>query len=146
MTTVLVTGARNYNGDLSDHFDELDILRTSLQLSDYVTVIHGGATGVDTNAGKESKKRGWAVQVFPADWKSHGKAAGPIRNASMIQQRPHLAVAVLYPDSIGTRNCLKQLADSTTKNNSRLQYCLVVDLETGSARWLNPEQLYQEYA
>jgi len=42
-----------------------------------------------------------AVQVFPADWETHGKAAGPIRNQRMLDEgRPDLVVA--FPGGRGT--------------------------------------------
>jgi hypothetical protein len=46
-------------------------------------VICGGASGVDTLGKDWAVLRGIPVKMFPADWKKHGKAAGPIRNAEM---------------------------------------------------------------
>lgn len=145
MTTILVTGSRDYTGDLSSYFDMLSKIREQTLMSDTVTVIHGGAKGVDTTAAAEGVKRGWTVQEYPANWHTYGKAAGPIRNNTMVAQCPHLALAALYPDSVGTRDCLRRLAHSTKKSTSRLQYCLIVDLETGLARVLDASQLLQEF-
>jgi hypothetical protein len=59
-----------------------------------VTVIHGAARGADTIAGEVAAEWGYHVEVYPADWKRHGKAAGFIRNAQMLEQgRPHLVIA-----------------------------------------------------
>src|SRR5580700_2449120 len=47
-------------------------------------IVTGGARGVDTLAFDWSHRvgLGWP-RVFPADWKKHGRAAGPLRNEAM---------------------------------------------------------------
>lgn len=61
-----------------------------------LTIIEGGAKGADEMAGA------WRVchledvdlEVYLADWATHGKAAGPIRNARMLKEgEPDLVVA-----------------------------------------------------
>jgi len=46
-------------------------------------VVCGGAAGVDTLGKNWAVDRGIPVKMFPADWETHGKAAGPIRNSEM---------------------------------------------------------------
>lgn len=145
MTTVLVTGSRDYQGDLTPYLDQVGVMMSSLSLGSEVTLIHGGAKGVDTIAAANGAKRGWTVVEYAANWDLYKKLAGPIRNAAMVKQRPHLAFAALLPDSIGTRDCLKQLAKSTSKSTSRLQALLLLDLETWTSRWLSPAQLREEF-
>lgn len=48
-------------------------------------VVCGGARGVDTLGQNWAKQHNIPVKMFPADWKMHGKAAGPIRNAEMAK-------------------------------------------------------------
>lgn len=53
---------------------------------DELHIIHGGARGADELAGTVA---GFSVpperiHVFPADWRGHGRAAGPIRNKLML--------------------------------------------------------------
>lgn len=57
-----------------------------------LTVIHGGARGADTLAAESAA---WVIcddfdlpeiVAFPADWTTHGKAAGPIRNQQMLDE------------------------------------------------------------
>ena len=56
-------------------------------------VIHGAARGADRIAGFLAKSRGLTVEVYPAQWEKHGKAAGPIRNQQMLTEgQPHLVV------------------------------------------------------
>ncbi len=74
---VLVCGSRHW----TDH----DIIKAWLsKLPKGSTVIHGGCRGADAIAGDVAAELGFGVAVFPADWKLHGKSAGPIRNEQMI--------------------------------------------------------------
>ena len=50
-----------------------------------VTLVHGAAPGADSMAGRIGKELGFEVRAYPADWTTHGKAAGPIRNRAMLQ-------------------------------------------------------------
>ena len=46
-------------------------------------VICGGAAGVDTLGAKWANEHQVPLQYFLADWTTHGRAAGPIRNTEM---------------------------------------------------------------
>lgn len=67
-------------------------------------VIEGGAAGIDSIASKWGRSASFvSVKTFRADWKSHGKAAGPIRNSTMLQEgQPHFVIA--FPGGKGTAN------------------------------------------
>lgn len=76
---------------------------------DELLVITGGCKGVDKCAELVCKRRGIACKVFPANWKRHGRAAGPIRNKQMLEQEPNLVLA-FHPDlakSKGTRHMVR---------------------------------------
>lgn len=60
--------------------------RTPLWGSTQVTIIQGGAKGADSCAGVFAAESDLECDVFPADWKRHGRAAGPIRNAEMLKE------------------------------------------------------------
>ena len=47
-------------------------------------VVSGKARGVDTLGEQYADEYNIPIRYFPADWKKHGKAAGPIRNEEMI--------------------------------------------------------------
>ncbi len=69
-----------------------------------VTVIHGGAKGADMLAGIVAHGLGFAVEVYEADWKRDGKAAGPMRNTRMLyagQPERGLAFGALWRRSMG---------------------------------------------
>lgn len=49
-------------------------------------VISGGANGADSLAARSAGRQGVELMEFPADWGTHGKAAGPIRNQRMLDE------------------------------------------------------------
>jgi hypothetical protein len=72
-------------------------------------VVHGGAPGVDRWAGTLAARLGLEAVCVPADWDTHGKAAGPIRNVAMAERFP---VAVLaLPGGRGTADMCKVAGD-----------------------------------
>ena len=105
---VLVCGSRHFEDiqfvvdTLSDMFDN--------QFGNKVScVIHGDAHGVDKMADSFAYFCKVPVEAYPADWKKHGKAAGPIRNKQMLDDgKPDLVIAFLAPDSRGTKNMIEQ--------------------------------------
>lgn len=102
MTRVLVTGGRDYWSP--DLYHDLARIHGERPFS---VVITGGARGVDEMAAHWAERRSISSKVYPADWKAHGRAAGPIRNAKMIAEgRPDLVVA--FPGGRGTADCVKQ--------------------------------------
>lgn len=70
-------------------------------------VIHGGARSADEAAGDWAKSEGIPVAACPADWKKHGKAAGPIRNREMlVVHKPDYVVAL--PGGKGTEDMIRR--------------------------------------
>jgi hypothetical protein len=69
--------------------------------------MQGGASGADTFA-KEwaTTKPGIERYVCHADWDKYGKAAGPKRNARMLEWKPDMVIA--FPGGAGTANMVKQ--------------------------------------
>ena len=81
-------------------FEALRLLRPSV-------VIHGGARGADISADVCALAFGIDVEVYPADWAKHGKAAGPIRNAQMLREgRPDAVLA--FPGGRGTADMVRR--------------------------------------
>ena len=71
-------------------------------------IIHGNAHGADWLAGEWAVERDIPVREFVADWRTHGKAAGPMRNAKMLADgKPDLVIA--FKGGAGTAN-MKALA------------------------------------
>ena len=112
---VLICGGREYNGYL--HFASV-MAKIEAEHGPFEAVIHGGAKGADWCAhlwaNSPAGKR--AEIEFKADWTTHGRKAGPIRNQQMIDEgRPDLVVA--FPGGRGTADMVKraQQANITTR-------------------------------
>lgn len=50
-----------------------------------VEIVSGGARGADKVGEEFAKKFKMSLKRFPADWKTHGKSAGHIRNLEMAE-------------------------------------------------------------
>jgi hypothetical protein len=101
---VLVCGDRNW-------IEELPIRRELSKFSHGTVIIHGGASGADTIAGKVGRSLGFNVIVFPAQWGKYGRAAGPIRNTQMLDEGNPTIVLAFHPNislSKGTKNMVSQ--------------------------------------
>ncbi len=102
---VLVCGGRDYK-DKSFLFLALDAVVVRLCLGSPV-FCHGDAQGADRLAGEWAKSRGFECVAYPADWKKHGKKAGPIRNRQMLVEfKPDLVVA--FSGGSGTADMIRQ--------------------------------------
>lgn len=67
----------------------------------------GCARGVDTLAEEWATKTLTPVIRFPADWKTYGKSAGPIRNRAMAAEAEAL-ILIWFGDSPGSANMLAE--------------------------------------
>ncbi len=105
---LLVTGSRYIaECQAADLFKILDSLET--EYGEVTYLIHGAAKGADTFASEWATMRDVAEIAFPANWKAHGKGAGPRRNIAMLDAHPDaIVVAFPVPDSIGTFHCIKE--------------------------------------
>lgn len=79
------------------------IHRVLSAMSDRVSlVIEGGAKGADLLGRKAAEALRIPVSEFPAEWDKHGKAAGPIRNAEMLENaKPTLVLAFHEDPNLG---------------------------------------------
>ena len=98
---VLVTGGRDY-ANKDRVFKELDEIHAITPIS---LLVQGGALGADTLAKEWAKSREVSFKTVYADWKKHGRAAGPIRNSKMLKDySPNLVVA--FPGGRGTNDMI----------------------------------------
>lgn len=77
------------------------------QLGSGDLVVTGGCRGVDKIAHDWARRMFCKTKVMPADWDTHGKAAGPIRNAQMMEDAD-LLLAFWDGKSRGTRNAIDE--------------------------------------
>ena len=101
---VLFTGDRNWT-------DRESIRKRISILPSDTEIVFGDASGVDYIAGTEAVIQGYKVNgPHIADWNKHGRAAGPIRNRKMLDQKPDLVIAFhpFLDGSKGTKDCVNE--------------------------------------
>lgn len=100
---VLVCGGREYS-DRPRLFEVLHIVHRKFGIS---CIIQGGARGADRLAKVWADINHIEQIEFPADWKKHGRAAGPLRNGKMLETgKPDVVIA--FPGGRGTQDMLMQ--------------------------------------
>jgi hypothetical protein len=100
---LLVCGGRDYT-DGATAFALLDRIHAMRPIT---CVIQGDARGADTLARHWACSHSVPHEDYPADWRTHGKAAGHIRNAQMLAEgRPDKVVA--FPGGRGTADMVRK--------------------------------------
>ncbi len=108
---LLVCGDRNW----SNRQFIMDVIQRIEWGSPALTVIHGGCRGADTLAESICDEMDLFSEVYQADWKKHGKAAGPIRNQQMLTDGKPDVVIAFHPSietSKGTGGMVKLARDA----------------------------------
>jgi hypothetical protein len=97
---ILVCGGRYYNN--------ANFMNATLNGFGHISeIIEGGASGADSLANIYADLHGIPVNQFKADWKKHGRAAGPIRNKQMLEES-HPDLVVAFEGGKGTANMINQ--------------------------------------
>lgn len=100
MLKALVFGGRDWRGRAA-------VVRALTQLQP-TSIIEGGCpTGADKFAREWARENGVPLLTVPADWATHGRAAGPIRNQRMIDEKPDVAVG--FPGGKGTADMTRRV-------------------------------------
>jgi hypothetical protein len=95
---LIIAGGRDY--DITGvEYAELDALHHRHNIEE---VVSGACpTGADACGEEWAKRNSIPVKRFPAQWKTDGKAAGPIRNRRMAE---YADAVVLFPGGRGTQS------------------------------------------
>ncbi|MGH8879523.1 MAG: DUF2493 domain-containing protein [Stackebrandtia sp.] len=107
---VLVTGSRTWNSyrTIATALDTLHRVHGGR-----LVIVHGACpTGADAIAAAWCRRHAVPQEPHRADWRTHGRAAGPVRNAAMVHTRPALCLAFIRDASRGASHCA-DLADRT---------------------------------
>lgn len=82
MAKIIIAGGREF-----DNYDALEELVSNLLFHEYTgdEIVSGAAKGADRLGEKFAKDKGILIKQFPADWDTHGKRAGYLRNAEMAE-------------------------------------------------------------
>lgn len=101
---ILITGSRNH-----DHPETIHkaIDKHTKHAPSAVTIVSGGCpTGADRIAEEYARTQGITLEIHPAKWHVHGRAAGPIRNQEMVDAGADIVLAFPVGESRGTRHCI----------------------------------------
>lgn len=99
---VIIAGGRD--------FSDYEVLRERcdffLKTKSNIEIVSGAAKGADSLGERYANERGYSLTKFPADWDTHGKSAGYIRNAKMAAYADAL-IAFWDGKSKGTKNMIE---------------------------------------
>jgi len=100
---LLVCGGRDFS-DTASANKVLDAMHRALGID---VLIEGDARGADRIAGYWARKNRVTNLKFRADWNTHGKAAGAIRNQKMLDEgKPTHVLA--FPGGRGTADMVRR--------------------------------------
>ncbi|MCP9819842.1 DUF2493 domain-containing protein [Synechococcus sp. Cruz-9H2] len=90
-------------------------------------LLHGGCRGADALADQAARRLDWPVQPMPAQWRLHGRSAGPLRNTSMLRSALVVAakqqaevLVIAFPGGVGTSDLVGK-ARKHKQGGSRLR-------------------------
>jgi hypothetical protein len=75
-----------------------------------ITIVHGGATGVDESFARACRELDMTAEPHIAEWRWHGNTAGPKRNRAMVEAGAEMCIA-LHRDIKScrdTKDCVRQ--------------------------------------
>jgi hypothetical protein len=98
MERIAIVGSRGYS--------DLEAVRRYIRgLPKNVTILSGGAPGVDRAAEREARRLGLHVVIYRADWDKLGRGAGIVRNGTIVENCDRV---VAFHDGVsrGTQNTI----------------------------------------
>lgn len=112
---ILVTGSRDWDNEQALR---LALISAWTPHQETAVIIHGACpSGADAMAAEWARHYDVRAEPHPADWKAHGRQAGPRRNAEMVLLGAAVCLAFAMPctdsrcdkprphDSHGTAHC-----------------------------------------
>lgn len=101
---VVVAGSRDFNNyPEAEKYIDLCILKIKGRYS--LVFVSGNCKGADLIGEKYAKEHGYEIEIFPAEWKKYGRAAGPIRNEKMAEISDYV-ICFWDGKSRGTKNMI----------------------------------------
>ena len=110
-------------------------------------LLHGGARGADAAIARAAHQLGWSALVLPAEWRRHGRAAGPIRNRQLLalavakaeaHTSPGVSTSVLvvaFPGGSGTASLVREARRLASRSPVPIA---VVEVSPSAALWVCP--------
>lgn len=98
---VAIVGSRGFPSESQ----VMSRLVTLVRFYGNVTLISGGASGVDTWARQFAANSGLRFEEYRANWEAFGKKAGPLRNLEIVEAAD-MAIAFWDGESRGTKSSI----------------------------------------
>ncbi len=115
---VLITGDRDWD----DPEMIKGILEGLMLTHNIVRVIHGNCRGADKQGAVAADELGIPLTPYDADWDTHHRAAGPIRNQQMIDEgKPTLGLA--FHDNLSKSKGTMDMVRRLRKAGIMLAHC-----------------------
>lgn len=111
---VIIAGSRGFD-DYEYLEQNVDFKLSELAKVNHIEIVAGGARGADRLAERFAKRRDFTLTIMKADWNTHGKSAGYIRNKEMADYADYL-IAFWDGSSPGT----KHMIDTAKENGLRV--------------------------
>lgn len=110
----LFTGTRVPTSDLRTTVERCLKILQSRHGDDLFIVVGDCPTGADAEVVRACKALEIKYKSFKANWQTYGKAAGPLRNAAMVNSIVMECYAFPHREYVnkGTRNCMQLARDS----------------------------------
>lgn len=107
---LLICGDRNWN-----KYDMIPMALRRIHENIHIEcVIEGEARGADSMGRLAAEQMGIPVRKYPADWETHGRSAGPIRNQKMLSHgRPDAVMA--FHDNLENSKGTKDMVTRATR-------------------------------
>jgi len=100
LKTIIVCGGRDFS-------DAAAVAAYLGRLTRPFRIVTGGAPGADALAQDWASRHAVPCDVVPADWATHGRAAGPLRNQRMLDEHQPVAV-IAFPGGRGTLDMVRR--------------------------------------
>tara|TARA_R110000822_G_scaffold74178_2_gene178330 strand:- start:6972 stop:7349 length:378 start_codon:yes stop_codon:yes gene_type:complete len=104
---IIVAGSRGATSNETYRLLErkLNLLLVEKAKTHTIEIVSGTANGADRLGERYAEDRNYNVSRFPADWNTHGKRAGYLRNEQMAEHADAL-VALWDGESRGTQHMI----------------------------------------
>ena len=106
-TKIIIAGSRDIT-DLDPVIEALNLSGFFEDDDEEIEIVSGGAKGVDRLGEIVAEASGYGLKIFPADWVTHGKKAGILRNIQMGDYADKL-VAIRKDNSRGTTHMIEYM-------------------------------------
>ena len=109
---IIICGGRHFN-DYEALEEKVDQVLDSLEMEiSQIEIVSGHCVRADRLGEQYAENHQVKCSVFPAEWKKHGRSAGPLRNSQMIRyasesDRP-VVIAFVSPRSRGTKDTVRK--------------------------------------